>query len=381
MAKEEKKVMEEKEKEKKEDKKEVDKRSWFKRWISNGKLWCIFSALNLSGSICTAFILIYNTDISKSYSFLITSTMFFLIEAAALYQGIGKIPQKWNWNIEVWGHCEKAYSSGVCFLFPWFGIISYVDVYMGERPLELLTDEAKENKGDIELVEASAYFDITVFYKVEDSIKAAYNVSDLRAVLEEKLDSKVRSYLGMFNIEEAIKLKAKVNTLDFLEGNKSSLDLKGEKSPHIPTREDLMKNDFWKEIWLEWGVAITDIAIADITLSDDLREAREAITIAERAAERAKKEKEKTIIDAKAKQEAFDLIGQGYAQQITSLVEKGLSAQQAASYLQERMKWSNVGEKGATVILDSGDNGSLASLGTKIGAGMKAIPETTTTKE
>lgn len=357
----------------------VDKRSGFKKWITNAKLWWIFTILNLIGAISTSIAISSFSETRLLPSFFFSMIVFFLIEFTALYQGTGKIPHNWKWNIEVWGHCEKAYSSGICFLFPWFGIISYVEVFMGEQPLQLFKDERADSRGDIEFRGASAFADVTVFYQIEDSIKAAYNVSDLEAVLEEKLDSKVRSFLALFTIEEAIKLKAKSNLLYILNGDNSIKDVADHIVIPPPTKKEIKKNPFRKEIFNEWGVGINDIALADIELSGELKTARENVTVAERKAEQAVQEKKKRIIEAQATKKALDLEGDGYAKQVSYLEKQGLSPQEAVSYLQTRMKWENVGNKGATVILDSDNGDSLASIGTKIGAGMKAIPGTTTT--
>jgi hypothetical protein len=93
--------------------------------------------------------------------------------------------------------------------------------------------------------------------------------------------------------------------------------------------------------------------------------------VASKKAEAAKYEKKATIIKASGKRSQLIQEGSGITNQIKLLGKQGMSADSAASYLTERLKWQNVGEKGATVIETSGKS-SMVGFGAGFGTGFSA---------
>ena len=297
---------------------------------------------------------------------------FFYVTYDAIKKGWSHVMQNYVWLLEVFGKKVKEWKAGLHIIFPYFGFASYANVYKGERQKKLFMDEQHKSDaggGDVEFSDGSAPVEATVYFQVVDAFKATYNIANLESAIEEKMDSAVRSFLGLYSIDEANTIKARVSLVNIMNNdyidpetvkttqqnggtnNKSGKEIKAE----------LEEVQLWKYIQGTWGTEIKSIAISDIILEEKEKDARRKVLL-------AKKDEEASAHD----KEALKNRGKGYASQVKDITDTGVDPNKTVDYLAKRLQWENVGEKGATVVVDSGGSG-VAGLGVQFAVGQKAI--------
>jgi regulator of protease activity HflC (stomatin/prohibitin superfamily) len=310
-------------------------------------------------------------------SFLLTflfAAIFVCILATSIYISWSQVPQAHKWLIELFGEYIATWGSGLKFPFPFFGFVTIHEVYIGEQLMELhMNDETLEGfgYGDVEFVDISAPVESTLYFKIIDPVKAVYYVENLFQAIQDKMDSATRSFLGQYTIEQANIIRARTSLPYIMNGDYIDSKKMPEALSKEETRERLEASQLYREIYDGWGVEITGLAISDIVLDKDQKEIRRSVLVASKKAEAAKYEKKATIIKASGKRSQLIQEGSGITNQIKLLGKQGMSADSAASYLTERLKWQNVGEKGATVIETSGKS-SMVGFGAGFGTGFSA---------
>ena len=300
---------------------------------------------------------------------------FFCVTYDAVKKGWSHVMQNYVWLLEIFGKNVKEWKTGLHIIFPYFGFASYANVYKGEWQKKLFMDEQHKSDaggGDVEFTDASAPVEATIYFQVVDAAKATYDIANLEKGIEEKMDSAVRSFLGLYSIDEANTIKARASLISIMNNdyiNPKTVKIIQQNSgsnnkPKEDIEEELKKVQLWNYIYSIWGTRITGLAISDIVLEEKEKEARRKVLL-------AKKDKEASVHE----REALKNRGEGYALQVGSLVEEEVNSNKAVDYLAKRLQWENVGEKGATVVIDSGGSG-VAGLGAQFSAGQKATNET-----
>lgn len=312
----------------------------------------------------------------ESYSLYV---IFGVIAMWTLYFSAAVVPQNHVWVMELFGRYITTWKSGLKFPFPFFNFINSTEVYIGEQMMPLHMKDAEQRDfgyGDVEFVDISAPVEATLYFKIENPEKAVYNVENLFKALEDKMDSATRGFLGQYTIDGASKIKARTTLSRILDNEYIEPNPDTPPPPLTPKeeKERLKESQLYNEILNNWGVKITGIAISDIVLDDEQKRLRRLVLEASRKEESAKHEKGATITKAKGEKERLLLEGAGIATQVEKLCEMGLSPREASNYLTDRLKWQNVGEKGATVIETSGQ-GSSVGAGAGFGVGYNTSQE------
>ncbi len=307
---------------------------------------------------------------------IILSIIFLIVCSWSAYISWSQIPQAHVWLIELFGKYITTWEAGLKFPFPYLNFITINEVYKGEQLMELYMNDKEKDEygyGDVEFTDISAPVEATLYFKIVDPFKAVYNVENLFRAIEDKMDSATRSYLGQYSIDQANKIKARTSLPHIMDGEYLDPDSKElPRSLSAKEREEKLKEShLYNEMLNDWGVRITGLAISDIVLDEDQKELRRKILEASKKQEAATYEKQATITKAEGEQERLNLEGSGIANQIKELGDQGLAPNEASSYLAERLKWQNVGEKGATVIETSGKR-STVGMGAGFGLGYNA---------
>lgn len=302
-----------------------------------------------------------------SWPISVTISLFIIIAIiiSTAYNGWTQVPQNEEWVVQLFGEYLETWDGGLNILFPWFGFMNIpVGFFMGQQQIRLYMDETIKKGfgyGHVDFVDGSAPVESSVYFKITDSFKAAYNITNLITALEEKMDGAIRSYLGAYRIDEANVLKAHFSLGHILNGEK----IEDAKSVQNIDHKDV---NMWKSINDEWGVEILSIVISDIVLPEELKKIRNELLQARKNAEKAIEEKKAKITLAEADKNVLELLGEGLAKQVADLKKLGLNEKEAVQYLAERMKWEKVGDK--TVIIDNG--AGVSGLGAQFGAGINA---------
>ena len=308
---------------------------------------------------------------------------FFCVIYDAVKKGWSHVMQNYVWLLEIFGKNVKEWKTGLHIIFPYFGFASYTNVYKGEWQKKLFMDEQHKSDsggGDVEFTDGSAPVEATIYFQVVNAAKATYDIANLENAIEEKMDSAVRSFLGLYSIDEANTIKARASLISIM--NNDYIDPEtvkttqnnglNNKSKEKLERE-LEKIQLWCYIHDLWGTKITGLAISDIVLEEKEKDARRKVLL-------AKKDEEASLHE----REALKNRGEGYALQVGSLVGEEVDPNKSVDYLAKRLQWENVGEKGATVVIDSGGSG-VAGLGAQFAAGQKTmneiVPKNTNPKE
>jgi hypothetical protein len=107
-------------------------------------------------------------------------------------------------------------------------------------------------------------------------------------------------------------------------------------------------------------------------LTEEQKRLRRQVLEASKEMEAAKYKRKTEKLLGKGERDRLIQEGVGINNQIARLRRVGLSPGEAATYLVNRIKWNNVGEKGATVI-ETGDGQSMAGMGAGFAAGQRSF--------
>ncbi len=300
---------------------------------------------------------------------------FFYVAYDAIKKGWSQVMQNYAWLLEIFGKNVKEWPAGLHIIFPYFGFASYANVYKGERQKKLFMDEQHKSDaggGDVEFTDGSAPVEATVYFQVVNAAKATYDIANLESAIEEKMDSAVRSFLGLYSIDGANTIKARASLVNIMNNDyidpvavKTNQQDSGSNDESKKISEEALKKiPLWEYIHDIWGTKIKSIAISDIILEEKEKDARRKVLL-------AKKDEEASVHDRGALKNR----GEGYASQAQDITDTGVDPNKTVDYLAKRLQWENVGEKGATVVVDN-SGGSVAGLGAQFAAGQKAATET-----
>ena len=216
----------------------------------------------------------------------ITPFLGFAIAAAALailtiFAAIKTVPQGEHWTVERFGRYTRTLESGLRVIVPFIDRIgrrlSVMEQVLDVPPQTVIT---KDN--------AAVVADGVVFFRVNDTARAAYQVQNLHEAIINLTTTNLRSVIGSMDLDDTLSKRSEIN--EILMG-------------------------IIDEATDPWGVKIMRIEIRDLRMSDDLQSAMNLQMTAERRRRASVTEanglREAEILKAQGEREAQILRAQG----------------------------------------------------------------------
>lgn len=365
---------------------------------TNTRLWMAF-LVSLFALSALIFLALSAMKVNNYLSLSLCSAFFLGISLKAAYDGWVIVPQKWDYITEIFGaYIGYPLEEGWHIFFPWFNLIKIRNaVYKGEQLMELYLDEKDKESyggGDVEFEDCSSSLKAFFYFRIIDSEKSTYEIIDLFRAIEEKTDSLLRSFLGLYKLEEVIKMKSNF----YLEAITLLTDFCPDKVLDEIEKENLKKDiqakwqnsDFYTSL-MKWGVEPISLVISDIQLTESLDKARQVVLTAEKELEVASIKQKQADVDntTKVKNAEADkavsikkseavrqheiLLGEGIAEQIRKIINAGVPKGQISRLLIKNKQWEAIGKGGNTVtVIEDGGSSKEASRGANFGSGFNA---------
>lgn len=213
--------------------------------------------------------------------FLVFALVVAVVAILLIYAGIKTVPQGENWTVERFGRYTRTLGSGLRLIVP------FVD-RIGRRLsiMEQVLDVPEQTV--ITKDNAAVIADGVVFYRVDDTARAAYQVQNLEQAIVNLTTTNLRSVIGSMDLDDTLSKRAEIN-------------------------EILMA--IIDEATNPWGAKIMRIEIRDLRMSDDLQAAMNLQMTAERRRRASVTEanglREAEILKAQGEREAQILRAQG----------------------------------------------------------------------
>jgi len=240
------------------------------------------------------------------------------------------VPQGWIYLIERFGKHNRTLKPGFHFIVPIMERVAYrIDIR--ELTLDIASQEVITKDNAMVLVDG------VLFFRVEDAIKASYEVSDYRGAISHLVTANIRGAVGSIDLDEL-----------------------------LSKREEL-SHDILKEVHdatQKWGINVLRVQIQDIKPPPDLvsamtkqltadREKRAAIIFAEG-------EKSAAIRRAEGEKESSILLAEGEAEAEHLRADAKLYSEKCAAEARER---SSLAEARATVQMSKAiSNGDVQAV-------------------
>lgn len=213
--------------------------------------------------------------------FLTFALIVVVVAVLVIYAGIKTVPQGEHWTVERFGRYTRTLESGLRVIVPFIDRIGRKLSIM-EQVLDVpaQTVITRDN--------AAVVADGVVFYRVDDTARAAYQVKNLEEAIVNLTTTNLRSVIGSMDLDDTLSKRAEIN--EILMG-------------------------IIDEATNPWGVKIMRIEIRDLRMSDDLQAAMNLQMTAERRRRASVTEanglREAEILKAQGQKEAEILRAQG----------------------------------------------------------------------
>ncbi|MEY3219776.1 MAG: hypothetical protein RIT27_1133 [Pseudomonadota bacterium] len=229
-----------------------------------------------------------------------------IILGIVIFFVICTVPQGWIYLIERLGKHNKTLKPGFHFLIPVIDKMAYrIDIR--EQTLDVASQEVITKDNAMVLVDG------VLFFKVEDAVKASYEVSDYRGAISHLVTANIRGAVGSIDLDEL-----------------------------LSKREEL-SHDILKEVHdatQKWGINVLRVQIQDIKPPEGLVAAMTKQLTAERekraATIFAEGEKAAAIRRAEGEKESSILLAEGEAEAERSRADAKLYSEQCAAEARER---------------------------------------------
>jgi len=213
--------------------------------------------------------------------FLIFAMVTAFVAILIIYAGIKTVPQGQNWTVERFGRYTRTLGAGLRVIVPFIDRIGRKLSIM-EQVLDVpaQTVITKDN--------AAVIADGVVFFRVDDTARAAYQVENLEQAIINLTTTNLRSVIGSMDLDDTLSKRAEIN--EILMG-------------------------IIDEATNPWGAKIMRIEIRDLRMSDDLQAAMNLQMTAERRRRASVTEanglREAEILKAQGEREGQILRAQG----------------------------------------------------------------------
>lgn len=337
----------------------------------NTMLWLAFITL-LSAFFYGVFWTLSAIGASPPWAIALSAIPFSGILVSSVISGWTIVPQQHEYVVEIFGrYIGRPLSAGPYVFFPWFGfVVIRLDAYIGDQQMKLyLDDNINEGYGgdDVKFKDCSSSLVAHLYFRIVDSKSAAYAIDDLYEALEQKADNLLRSFLGIYTLNEVIKLKGvfSLESIAVMADFCPNETVSKEALPLVQADIDKKwpESDFCLSL-TRWGVKPISLVITDVKLTLEIEQMWQAILAAETR-------KKATIIRAEGEKQSEILDGEGKAAKIKAIINAGVSGEKATDYLVQDKKWEAIqnSQSSDKVIIIEG-NDSVAGQGAKLGAGL-----------
>jgi regulator of protease activity HflC (stomatin/prohibitin superfamily) len=210
--------------------------------------------------------------------------------------GVKTVPQGYEWTVERFGRYMKTLQPGLHIIVPLIDRIGHKVTRMEQvTPITRQEVITKDN--------ASVQVDGVAFIQVLDVARAAYEVQNLSAAIQNLAMTNIRSVIGSMNLDELLSEREQINQRLLAVIDKATQ---------------------------EWGVKVTRVEIKDIQPPAELVEAMSKQMIAER-------EKRATITQSEGQRQAAINSAEGEKQSAILTAEGRLAAAQKDAEARERL--------------------------------------------
>ncbi len=322
-------------------------------------LWMISFGVDAIISIMTALLLKWavgftNIEALEKFPVGILAVVIFIgLVFHALWLGFTPLSENHNRLVELFGnYTYTATEGGWYFFFPYFGWVTTVLGFMGQRRKNLfryIDNAGVEQVVLIDFKNASVPIYADVFFKVNSLYRAVYCQEDSIKATIRYLESFVRAVIPE-EMEEAMKKK----------GNDLS-----EQFITSPENEELLK----------LGIKVQTVKVYDFVLTESQRNALNSVLEASKKSEAAAHEANAIAKRAegqgaanerlaKAERIAIEEKAMGIAELVSMLDIKGIKGERAIRHLEEMEKWGNpnidhiVGEGGSNHAFNGAAQGT-----------------------
>jgi regulator of protease activity HflC (stomatin/prohibitin superfamily) len=369
----------------------------------NAKIWIWFFAILLIVSSIISLAISIPLELGSGWAIVISLAIGLTFAVPTLIKAWTIVPQQWDYIVEIFGqYVGEPLKPKLYLLFPWFGFVKIRNsAFKGQQLMELYLDEGVKvgfGGGDVEFKDCSTSVAAFFYFQIVDSEKSTYATNDLFRAIEEKADGILRSFLGVYKLEEVIEMKnnfyleAIAMFIDFRPANLPEGQIGSKPAEEI--KREWVNSEFYTTL-MSWGIKPVSMVISDIELTERLSSIRETVLTAEKDRETAEIKKKTMIIEAEAskaarillaegekearvlsaqgEKEALILNGEGSALRIKKIIDSGINRNQVSNFLVKHRQWEAIEKSGSTdkvIILEGGNNS--AAQGAKLGAGINS---------